>query len=54
MKNTKKRLRLSIETVRHLDARELARIDGGIATEATSCTPTQIVTCHLKTPGCPM
>ena len=54
MKHTKKKLGLKIETLRNLSSDDIAKIAGGVWTEATSCLPTVLVTCHPKTPGCPI
>ena len=48
------KLTLSINTLRALQAPTLASVAGGhtIWTEATSCTPTVVVTCVPKTGSC--
>jgi hypothetical protein len=49
-----RKLTLKHETLRQLSASELDHIDGGVATEATTCVPTVLITCHPKTPSCPI
>jgi hypothetical protein len=49
-----RKITLRHETLRHLSPAELDQIDGGARTEATTCTPTVLITCHPKTPSCPI
>ena len=53
MRHTKKKLGLKTETLRTLADHDLENVAGGIWTEASSCTPTQLSGCHPKTPNCP-
>jgi hypothetical protein len=49
-----RKMTLRHETLRHLSSTELDQVAGGIWTEATSCIPTVLITCHPKTPNCPI
>jgi hypothetical protein len=49
-----RKMTLHHETIRNLSSTELDQIAGGIQTEATTCTPTVLITCHPKTPNCPI
>ena len=55
MRKNNKKLTLKSQTVRSLQDSSLSAAAGGwtIWTEATSCTPTFLPGCHVKTPSCP-
>jgi hypothetical protein len=55
MRKNNKKLTLKTNTVRSLQDSSLSGAAGGwtIWTEATSCTPTFLPGCHVRTPQCP-
>lgn len=50
MKRSAKKITLSRETLRHLEAADLTKVEGA---SATLCTPTYVVSCHYPCPNQP-